>query len=124
MGFLLLYSFAVTFAKMSILVFYLRLFPMRSSRHAVYVLMFSICGLCFSTLVIVIFQCKPIALAWDKTIEGGSCIDMVAFFRYSIIPDIITDVAMLILPLPIVWNLHASITQRVGLTATFLTGSM
>ena len=86
--------------------------------------MFSICGLCFSTLVIVIFQCKQIALAWDKSIEGGSCIDMVAFFRYSIIPDIITDVTMLILPLPIVWNLHASITQRVGLTVTFLTGSM
>ena len=86
--------------------------------------MFSVCGLCLSSVFVVIFQCKPIALAWDKTIEGGSCIDMVAFFRYSIIPDIVTDVGMLILPLPIVWNLHASFAQRAGLTAVFLTGSM
>lgn len=86
--------------------------------------MFIVCGLCLASVVVDIFQCKPIAFAWNKAIEGGSCIDMVAYFRYSIIPDIVTDVAMLILPLPTVWNLQASISQRAGLTAVFLTGSM
>lgn len=40
------------------------------------------------------------------------------------IQDIITDVAMLILPFPFLWRLNTSRNQKIGLTITFLTFSV
>ncbi|MCJ1252191.1 hypothetical protein MMC30_009431 [Trapelia coarctata] len=31
---------------------------------------------------------------------------------------------MLVLPLPVIWHLHTNINQKIGLTITFLTGSV
>ena len=86
--------------------------------------MFIICGLCIASVFTIIFQCKPVAFAWDKTINGGKCINTLAYFRYATIPNIITDAAMLISPLPTIWKLQTSNAQKIGLTAVFLTGSV
>jgi hypothetical protein len=45
-------------------------------------------------------------------------------FRYGSIPNIVTDVMMLILPMPLIWSLHVSPKVKIGLLVTFLLGSM
>lgn len=70
-----------------------------------------------------IFQCTPIAYNWDKTTQGR-CIDMVQFARFMAIPNVITGIGMLILPLPMVWSLHMTSSRKIALTATFLHGIM
>jgi hypothetical protein len=45
-------------------------------------------------------------------------------FRYGSIPNIVTDVVMLILPMPLIWGLHVSTKVKIGLLVTFLLGSM
>jgi hypothetical protein len=45
-------------------------------------------------------------------------------YTWFSIPNLVTDVAMLALPLPAIWTLKMSRGQKVGLTLTFLTGSM
>jgi hypothetical protein len=45
-------------------------------------------------------------------------------FRYGSIPNLVTDVVVLILPLPLVWGLHVSSKEKIGLLVTFLLGSM
>ena len=80
------------------------------------------CCYCVEIVLVVSFWCKPIAYSKDRTIAGGTCIDQLAYFRYNTIPNISIDVAMLILPLPLVWKLQTSTTQKLGLTAIFLTG--
>lgn len=47
-----------------------------------------------------------------------------AFVRWSTLPNILTDVIMLILPLPSIWNLQLRTPLKIGLTITFLTGSL
>ena len=109
---------------MSLLFFYLRIFPIRSFKIAVYVVMLLVVGLCSSIVFASLFQCSPITYAWDKTIRGGTCIDQLAYFRWITPPNLIIDVFMLILPLPMVWKLRTSYGQKVGLTFVFLTGSL
>ena len=121
-GVICLYGVSITFAKLSILSFLLRIFPSTMFRWSVYSLMFLTCCYCIESILVVCFWCKPVAYSWDKTIAGGTCINQLAFFRYNTIPNILIDVVMLLLPLPLVWKLQTSTTQKLGLTAIFLTG--
>lgn len=97
---------------------------MKKFRYAVYVLMFLIVGLSIGIIFASLFQCSPIPYAWDKTIEGGTCINELAYYRWMTPPNLLIDIGILILPLPVVWQLQTSLTQRIGLTVTFVMGSM
>lgn len=118
------YLAAVTLPKLSILSMYLRIFTTKSYRRSVYVLgvilimTFVVGGLTGS------LGCQPLAFFWDPTIPGGHCIDINAFFRWISLPNILTDVAMLVLPQPLIWTLKITRNQKIGLTLTFLTGSV
>lgn len=62
---------------------------------------------------------------WDKSQLHGWCIPQEPHLRYGTsLTDIVTDVVMLILPIPLVWNLQTSRKVKIGLMVTFLTGSM
>ncbi|RAL09235.1 uncharacterized protein BO97DRAFT_427504 [Aspergillus homomorphus CBS 101889] len=68
------FPFVVTPAKVSILVFYVRIFSTRNFRVAAYIVGAFVVGHGIGILFAAIFQCSPIAYIWDKTIEDGSCL--------------------------------------------------
>ncbi|RDH16310.1 hypothetical protein M747DRAFT_325614 [Aspergillus niger ATCC 13496] len=118
------FPFTVTPAKISILVFYLRIFTTRSFKNMAYIVGAIVLGHGLGILFAAIFQCWPIAYVWDTTIEGGSCFNQLAFYRYVSPPNILTDVLLLIMPLPYVWKLHTRKGQKLALTGVFLLGSL
>ncbi|GKZ72195.1 hypothetical protein AnigIFM50267_008557 [Aspergillus niger] len=118
------FPFTVTPAKISILVFYLRIFTTRSFKNMAYIVGAIVLGHGLGILFAAIFQCWPIAHVWDTTIEGGSCFNQLAFYRYVSPPNILTDVLLLIMPLPYVWKLHTRKGQKLALTGVFLLGSL
>ncbi|CAD6582767.1 MAG: hypothetical protein ASARMPREDX12_001032 [Alectoria sarmentosa] len=120
----ILYAVAISTAKLSILFFYLRIFPTKWFRISVFVLIFMDIGLGVSIVALAIFQCHPTAYLWNKAIHGGWCINQLACYRWISLPNIIIDVAMLVLPLPLVWRLQTSSENRVGLTVLFVVGSI
>lgn len=119
----IIYGFAIAFAKCSILLLYYRIFISSRFRVAIYVLAFIVISWGLSDVFVAIFQCSPVRFAWDKAIQG-SCINQLAFYRWISMPNIVTDIVMLSLPMPMVWKLHCSVAQRVGLSAIFLMGSV
>lgn len=50
--------------------------------------------------------------------------ETLAWCRWSSVPHMISDVAILVLPLPLIWRLHTTLEQKVGLTAIFLLGGL
>ena len=118
------YFTMVGIPKLAILALYLRLFTLKPYRIVVYCL----AGIVLSTgivcPVISLNLCRPFEFNWDRTVPGGECWDENAFYRWGSLPNILTDVAMLVLPMPLVWNLHMSKRLKLGLTLTFLTGSV
>ena len=119
-----IYFAAVTLPKLSILSMYLRIFTTKPYRRSVYVLAvvlilnFIVGGLTGS------LGCQPLAFFWNNSIPGGHCINITAFFRWISLPNILTDVIMLALPQPLIWTLKITRDQKIGLTLTFLTGSV
>ncbi|KAJ6179618.1 hypothetical protein N7519_010079 [Penicillium mononematosum] len=118
------FPFTVAPAKISILLFYVRIFPVHKFQIFAYIVGAVVLGHGIGVLLAAVFQCSPIAYTWDKTIVGGSCFNQEAFFRYVSPPNILTDVLVLIMPLPYVWKLHAHVGHKVALTGVFLLGSL
>ncbi|KAL4879034.1 hypothetical protein BJY04DRAFT_220630 [Aspergillus karnatakaensis] len=118
------FPFTVTPAKLSILLFYLRIFNTFRFRILTYIVGFLVLGHGIGVLFAAIFQCSPVQYAWDKSIVGGTCFDQQAFYRYVSPPNILTDLLILILPMPYVWKLHTRLTQKLALTGVFLLGGL
>lgn len=64
------------------------------------------------------------AFQWDKTIPGGHCFNVEAYFKSTSVPNIATDLVILVLPLPMVANLKVTLSRKLGLWFVFLVGSM
>ncbi|KAE8150971.1 hypothetical protein BDV25DRAFT_139312 [Aspergillus avenaceus] len=117
------FPFTVAPAKISILLFYVRIFDTPRFRMLAYTVGFIVIGHGIGVFFAAIFQCSPVRYAWDKTIQG-SCFNQQAFYRYVSPPNILTDVLILVMPLPFVWNLHTQLTQKLALTGVFLLGGL
>lgn len=120
----IIYCTSVVFPKLSILAMYRRLFPVKKVyRYSFWFLMFIITANGVSGVFASLFSCQPLAIRWNPAIVGH-CINVTYYWRYISLANIISDVAMLVLPLPVIWKLHISLAQKLSLTVLFLTGSL
>jgi len=123
--FTILYALAVTFPKLAILGLYLRVFIQKRYRITSYVLIAILSSSCLSVVIVTFVQCTPVSYLWDPTAHpDGHCIDINSFWRWGSFPNVITDLVMLVLPLPCIWTLQLSKKDKVGLVITFCTGSV
>lgn len=114
---------AVAFPKLSILVLYLRIFTDRFSRIVCWILTVITSILAAVNIFVIAFQCNPRSKAWNP-VEPGFCTDIEAHFIWGTFPNFVTDFVMLLLPLPVVYRLHAPLRVKIGIFATFCVGSM
>lgn len=121
-----IWSIAMVLIKLSILMFYRRLFPHQSTTPR-----WRLChlALCITSIIIGIislfgaaFQCTPVAYLWDKTIPGGYCVNFSAFARFTNVGNLTTDILILALPIPIVWSLQLDRHKKIGVCGLFLLG--
>jgi hypothetical protein len=104
---------------------YRRLFPQRPVQIIMAVTAAILVGTAIGAFLADIFACRPFDTHWaDLKVQHAHCFDKEPLFVWSNFPNIVTDVVMLILPLPIVWKLHTPFRLKVALTCTFLVGSM
>lgn len=119
------FIFAYVFPKLSILFLYRRIFPSRTMHIMVWCLIgfMIVDGIAF--LFPAIFLCNPPHKFWaEGKVAPGTCINNVAYNRAIPPPNILTDLIMLIMPIPTVIKLKAPVARRVGVLITFLTGSV
>ena len=165
----ILYFLILCFAKYSILAFYLRIFTAKI-RHPVYVLtgIITAWGVAVVSLspsisrsilagidsematqiLVAILQCNPVSTFWEKNTPVNCPISNYAFFVSNAVPNIITDVAMLSLPLPckliykfralvnlghlvltsrypsVILRLHRTKSQKIALAGVFMLGGL
>ena len=118
-----MYPCAVTFFKLAILDLYPHIFVEKRSRMITYALGVIVSLSCVANEIATIAQCKPVDFLWNPT-PGGWCQDIHAHFTWASMPNIITDFPMLLLPIPMIWKLHASWRVKASILVTFLVGSL
>jgi hypothetical protein len=109
--------------KLSVLVFYLRIFPQTWFRYTVYgALVFVIVSTTIISLL-TIFQCKPIAYFWDRDLHG-KCININALAYANSAMSIVQDVLIVVLPIPVLSKLHLGRKKKIGVIFMFAVGSL
>ena len=112
------------FTKLSLLTFYLQLSPQRWWKVAVW------CGIgvvTAATTVITLMtwiHCTPVDKAYKPTMEEGTCLDVGILYIATAVSNIVTDVYLCCLPIPMVLQLKMSSFQKAGAIMIFGIGSM
>ena len=124
--FSILYNPALMAAKTSILIFYLRLSKntqkvLRMASWAVLVVV-NIAGTVLTLLNI--FQCRPVEAAFNQAErdQGAKCIPLLTEFICSAPVNIVTDLAILALPIPVLTSMRLPSKQKTILVITFALG--
>ena len=74
------------------------------------------------TVLDVALDCRPFAYNWDKTIPGGTCVDFLAGWLVPCIVNLVTDIIVAILPLPIIWSLQMRPLRKITVSLIFSMG--
>ncbi|KAF4825696.1 Satratoxin biosynthesis SC1 cluster protein 4 [Colletotrichum siamense] len=119
-----IYTICGSFAKVSLLIFYMRLSPQRWFKWAVWITLGVIISYSAALFFALIFACDPIAMSWDVTVTEGTCIDRPAIYIATAVANIVSDVMIFSLPIPIVVKLQIPRRQKIGLFFIFAVGSL
>lgn len=116
----------MTAIKISILCLYRRTFPIRTFRLATLIVGVICVAWFIGGTFATIFQCRPIAAAWDWGIPESEkrCVNIKAMFEGIVAINLITDVIILCLPMKLIWNLHLALRQKLVLLAIFSLGGL
>ena len=120
---LIIYFTTTGTIKASLLLLYYRYFGIsRPFRIVLYVSAgVTVCWY-LGVVVATIFQCVPVAAFWDRSIKNAKCMNLSDFSTSTGATNLLTDVMILCLPMPMVWTLHTNKTQKITLTGIFLLG--
>ncbi|KAJ5820243.1 hypothetical protein N7474_005834 [Penicillium riverlandense] len=118
----IIYFLNAVFTKAALLLLYYRIFGVvKHFRWALCATWFLVIGYFIACTIVSIAECLPVAKFWNPS-GPGSCIDMVAFFRWNGVTNLILDVLVLCLPFPMAWRLQMTTRQKLILTGIFMLG--
>ncbi|KAI1764254.1 hypothetical protein GGR53DRAFT_494441 [Hypoxylon sp. FL1150] len=120
----LIYITALALTKISMLFFYLDVFPKKSFRICTYALIVINFTYAVTYDLLLIFQCNPLSGAW-RTWDGefeAQCISVNVLGWSAAAINIALDLAVIVLPLPELYSLSLSLRKRLQIMAMFAVG--
>ncbi|KAF3766673.1 hypothetical protein M406DRAFT_231598, partial [Cryphonectria parasitica EP155] len=124
-----IYPTVIATIKASVLAMYYRIFPTKFIKTGVICLGVFTAAWWVAVVLVTIFQCNPISAAWVLELQPSvnptsKCINNNAFFIGNAVPNIFTDLCIMLLPLREVYKLHIRTSQKIALGGVFLLGIM
>ncbi|KAI1982897.1 hypothetical protein LOZ51_005496 [Ophidiomyces ophidiicola] len=107
-----LYITIMLLVKSSILTSYLRFFTSKPYRAATYVMLGVLVAWWISYAFALFFNCRPLRDYWDAP-RDAKCVDELGKMFSASITNFVTDLIVLILPIPTLWKLRLPIKDRV-----------
>lgn len=123
----IVYLITLCVVKFSILTFYRGISSQRSFRITIYTLMGIIGAFTTAMVFVNAFECPNPSDAWSTEIlfQGkGSCRDLHPIYYSQAGFNILSDIVILLLPMPVLYNLQMRRNKRIALIAIFSIGSI
>ena len=92
-------------------------------RYTTYVVMAFVLSFGIGLILQAFLICRPFAKNWDPLLPG-TCGSSTAVFLAGGIINIVIDLTMIILPMPLVWQLQMSQQRKSALSAVFALGTL
>ena len=117
------WAIAMATIKTAILLLYWRLFPNKHLRWTIYAVEAFVLASSSALLFGMIFQCLPIYAVWKIQLRHR-CIDQRSFYVASAAINMVSDVIILAVPMPVVWGLKLSVSRKITLSLVLLVGGL
>jgi hypothetical protein len=111
------------FAKTSLLLLYHRIFTTPWFKMACKIGMVFLVTHGSAYIMVIVFQCKPIAFIWNKNLTG-KCVDLPSVGLSGAVFSIIEDIVILVLPIHECKNLQIGKKKKWALALMFSLGSL
>lgn len=109
----IIYGLTAYSIKISLLLIFTRVFALlKKTTYSIYAFMFAMLCYYFTIIVIKARICTPIPSFWDRNIIG-KCFDEQTLFIADTVMSGITDLAVLVIPIPLIWNLHMPLKKKI-----------
>ena len=119
-----LFATSLTCTKLSILAFYLQIFPSTTFRSLCWgTIAVSVAWLIGAFLQITLI-CRPIEYFWNKSLSPGACFNMRTYFLIVVSTHTVDDLMVLLIPIPWLCKLKMSVQQRIQVFLIFLLGAL
>ncbi|KAJ5679328.1 hypothetical protein N7462_007572 [Penicillium macrosclerotiorum] len=120
----ILYCPMALFVKIALLSILTRIFaPYRGKVWFIYILLGCLCTYYTVALIVKIRMCDPIPLYWLGTGEG-SCLDQNAALIADSVISVVSDIIILVLPLPLTWSLQMSRNRKLRVIGILSAGGL
>lgn len=119
------HGLTVTCVKISVLLLYRRIFVTEAFGRVTAVVGTLCIAWLFANVFGQVFLCSPISASWDPNlIFSNKCKDVQAMYYGVSISNMLLDIIILCLPLPLIWGLPLSRAKKVGLCGIFSLGGL
>ncbi|GMF76140.1 unnamed protein product [Aspergillus oryzae] len=118
-----LYNLSLNLTKASMVLLYLRLFPLRTYQIILYTVLIFVIITGLWMVFASFFMCIPIRGAWDIS-SPHNCIPKEVLWSLNAALQIITDMTIVILPMPLLAKLQLPRKQKIALILVFALGTL
>jgi hypothetical protein len=99
---------------------YLRIFPNVWLKRGIYAFMVFTTLFTLPLIGLAIFQCIPIRAIWDlEAHKTAKCVDWITVLRLTVVYEVIAEVVLFSLPIPIVLKLQMATAKKIQLIVFF-----
>jgi hypothetical protein len=119
-----IYCPAAYFTKVTLLLIVARIFTVRECvTRSIYIFVVALLVAYLPMQITKTFICSPIKAFWDDSVHG-SCLEQRKIFIADTTVGLVTDFIILILPIPLIWSLHAPLSKKMRISVLLGAGGI
>ncbi|RDW88470.1 hypothetical protein BP6252_00502 [Coleophoma cylindrospora] len=115
------YTMALSLTKISICLFYLRLFTDRRSKYLIWGTMTTVLAYTIPCIFLTIFACTPVAGSWDASLNA-KCVNNLPIFWTLVVANIAIDIWLIALVAQKIRKLQLAKKQKIALLSVITMG--
>lgn len=118
-----IYVPCLALSKVSMLLFYRRVFTTTGMRRAVDIGLGLVAAWTIAFECAVIFLCTPVSFFWNRVGDQGTCGSFLGMITTLIATNALGDLVIMVMPIPTVWSLQMKKTEKIGIISSFALAS-
>ncbi|KAF2732414.1 hypothetical protein EJ04DRAFT_554059 [Polyplosphaeria fusca] len=119
-----IYVLSIPCPKLAMLCLYFRLFRTKTAHYLLYTTGLIVITTCVFGFISAFANCRPFTAFWNDPQHAHCTMNTMTAFRYYSIPNIVTDVIMLLIPIPALWRLNVGTLVKIGVFLTFVVSTI
>lgn len=119
----IIFACAITVTRFSLLVFYHRIFPVKRFTIVAIITGCILLAWWIGFIFAILFSCRPIESFWNKALIDH-CVNEHTLSWGVTGSELATNVMMLVLPIPWLWDLRLACTKKLALIGLFMLGCL